>query len=101
MRSIRKKLVLAFGIEQEYSAVLITGSGTAALEMAVSSCLTPGRSMLVVQNGLYGERISKMAAAYQMDKHALNYDTYNKVDDDKTAYDNKRDEKKYAKVRHS
>ena len=74
MRSIRKKLVLAFGIEQEYSAVLITGSGTAALEMAVSSCLTPDRSMLVVQNGLYGERISNIADVYKMDKHALSYD---------------------------
>ena len=74
MRSIRKKLVQAFGIEQEYSAVLITGSGTAALEMAVSSCLTPGRSMLVIQNGVYGERIGKMANAYKMDKHTLSYD---------------------------
>ena len=74
MRLIRKKLVRAFGIEQEYSAVLITGSGTAALEMAVSSCLTPGCSMLVIQNGIYGERIGKMVDAYQMDKHALSYD---------------------------
>ena len=73
MQSIRKKLVLAFGIEQEYSPVLITGSGTAALEMAVSSCLTPSRSILVIQNGVYGERISKMADAYQMDKHTMNY----------------------------
>ena len=42
MRSIKDKLLLAFEIGQEYSAVLISGSGTAALEMAVSSCLTPG-----------------------------------------------------------
>ena len=73
MRSLRKKLLRAFGIEQEYSAVLITGSGTAALEMAVSSCLTPGRSLLVIQNGVYGERIGKMADVYRMDKHALTY----------------------------
>ena len=74
MWSIRKKLLLAFGIEQEYSAILITGSGTAALEMAVSSCLTPGRSILVIQNGVYGERIGKIADAYKMDKHTLHYD---------------------------
>ena len=36
MWSIRKKLLQAFDIEEEYSAILITGSGTAALEMAVS-----------------------------------------------------------------
>ena len=73
MSSIRKKLLRAFGIEQEYSATLITGSGTAALEMAVSSCLTPGRSMLIIQNGVYGERIGKMADVYGMDKHVLSY----------------------------
>lgn len=73
MRSIQGKLLRAFGIEQEYSAILITGSGTAALEMAVSSCLTPGRSMLIIQNGVYGERIGKMADVYRMDKHVLNY----------------------------
>ncbi len=73
MRSIRHKLVQAFNIEQEYTAILITGSGTAALEMAVSSCLAPGRSMLVIQNGVYGERIGKMADVYRMDKCVLTY----------------------------
>ena len=73
MGSIRKKLLQAFEIEQEYSAVLITGSGTAAMEMAISSCLTPNRSILIIQNGVYGERISKMADVYKMDKHLLSY----------------------------
>ena len=73
MWSIRNKLLQAFDIEEEYSPILITGSGTAALEMAVSSCLTPDRSILVIQNGVYGERISKMADAYRMNKHTINY----------------------------
>ena len=73
MEAIRKKLLEAFNIEKEYSAVLITGSGTAALEMAVSSCLSPDRSILVIQNGVYGERIGKMADAYRMNKHTINY----------------------------
>ncbi|MBT3517399.1 MAG: 2-aminoethylphosphonate aminotransferase, partial [Nitrospina sp.] len=46
MLLIRKNLLKAFDIEKEYSAILITGSGTAALEMAVSSCLNPDRSIL-------------------------------------------------------
>ena len=71
--SIRKKLLQAFNIEKEYSAILITGSGTAALEMAVSSCLTPNRSILVIQNGVYGDRISKMADVYRMSKHEISY----------------------------
>jgi 2-aminoethylphosphonate-pyruvate transaminase len=73
MGSIRKKLLQAFEIEQEYFATLITGSGTAAMEMAISSCLSPNRSILIIQNGVYGERISKMADVYKMDKHLLSY----------------------------
>jgi len=64
MQSIRSKLVHAFGIQNDYDAVLTTGSGTAALEMAVSSCLGEGRSMLVIRNGVYGDRIAAMAKAY-------------------------------------
>ena len=66
LRSIRGKLVKVFGIEKEYTAVLISGSGTAALEMAVSSCLSEGRSLLIIRNGVYGERIAKMADAYHL-----------------------------------
>jgi 2-aminoethylphosphonate-pyruvate transaminase len=73
MLLIRKNLLQAFDIENEYSAILITGSGTAALEMAVSSCLNPDRSILVIQNGVYGERIGKMADVYQMSKHTISY----------------------------
>ena len=64
MQSIRSKLVRAFGIENDYDAVLTTGSGTAALEMAVCSCLSEGKTLLVIRNGVYGERISTMAEAY-------------------------------------
>ena len=73
MLLIRKNLLQAFDIENEYSAILITGSGTAALEMAVSSCLNPDRSILVIQNGVYGERIGKMADVYQMSKPTISY----------------------------
>lgn len=64
MQSIRSKLVRAFKTIGHHRAVLVTGSGTAALEMAVSSCLSEGRSILVIRNGVYGERISAMAEAY-------------------------------------
>ena len=73
MGQIRRKLTEAFGINQEYTAVLISGSGTAALEMSISSSLSPGKSILVIQNGVYGERIAKIAEIYQFKKHVLNY----------------------------
>ena len=71
MQSIRSKLVHAFGIQNDYDAVLVTGSGTAALEMAVSSCLSKGKTMLVIRNGVYGDRIATMAEAYGFDIQCL------------------------------
>ena len=73
MGSIREKLLRVFGIEKEYTSTLISGSGTAALEMGVSSCLSPGKSMLIIANGVYGERISKIADIYKFPKHVLTY----------------------------
>lgn len=66
VQSIRSKLVQAFEVEQDFSAVLVTGSGTAALEMAVASCVNEGQSLLVVRNGVYGERIAQMAETHKL-----------------------------------
>jgi 2-aminoethylphosphonate-pyruvate transaminase len=71
MQSIRSKLVRAFGIQNDFNAVLTTGSGTAALEMAVCSCLDESQSMLVIRNGVYGDRIAAMAEAYGFDTVCL------------------------------
>ncbi|MBT3923598.1 MAG: aminotransferase class V-fold PLP-dependent enzyme [Nitrospina sp.] len=71
MAGIRTKLLQAFDIEEKYTSVLVSGSGTAALEMAVSSSLSSGRSMLVIENGVYGERIGKICDVYQFNRHTL------------------------------
>jgi 2-aminoethylphosphonate-pyruvate transaminase len=73
MAAIRGKLLQVFDIEDGYTSALISGSGTAALEMGVSACLQPDRSMLVIQNGVYGERIAKIAEVYGFKKHVLSY----------------------------
>ncbi|MCC6967585.1 MAG: aminotransferase class V-fold PLP-dependent enzyme [Nitrospira sp.] len=59
---IQQKLLTAFvpGAESDYVAVILTGSGTAAVESAVMSCLPLGKRMLVLNNGVYGERLSNM-----------------------------------------
>ena len=74
MASIRVKLLQAFNIEEAFTPVLVSGSGTAALEMAVSSSLSPGRSMLVIENGVYGERISKLCDVYNFHYHRIKLD---------------------------
>ncbi len=74
LRSIRSKLVRVFGIGPEFDAVLVTGSGTAALEMAVCSCLSEGKTMLVIRNGVYGDRIASMAKTHGLNPLSLTYD---------------------------
>lgn len=61
---VRRKLVAAFAPRGDWEAVPITGSGTLALEAAVSSSVAQGRQMLVVVNGVYGERILEMARVH-------------------------------------
>ena len=64
---IRSLLLEVFGLSShDWASVLITGSGTAALEMAISSSVSPGGRMLVVDNGVYGDRIARIAEAHQI-----------------------------------
>ncbi|HZR84980.1 MAG TPA: alanine--glyoxylate aminotransferase family protein [Candidatus Binatia bacterium] len=61
--SVRSKLVRAFA-PTGWAAVPLTGSGTLALEAAVSSSVAPGRKLLAIVNGVYGERIAEMARVH-------------------------------------
>src|SRR5262249_5663318 len=54
----------AFAPRGDYVAVPLTGCGTLALEAAVTSAVSPGRAMLVVANGVDGERILEIATLY-------------------------------------
>ncbi len=63
MAAIRSRLCAAFA-PSGYTTVLITGSGTAALEAAVASSVETGRAVLAIVNGVYGERIARMATLH-------------------------------------
>ncbi|MBI4853472.1 MAG: 2-aminoethylphosphonate--pyruvate transaminase [Acidobacteria bacterium] len=59
--SIRSELVRVYKeAEKDYTAVLITGSGTAAVESMVSSLVPKTSKALVMVNGAYGERMVNM-----------------------------------------
>lgn len=66
LQSTRLKLVHALGLGDRYTACLINGSGTAALEAAIMSCVEPGKKLLVVNNGVYGSRLAQLARIYQI-----------------------------------
>lgn len=76
LQGIRQKLLKAFvpGAESDYTAVVLTGSGTAAVEAAVLSSLPTGKRILVINNGVYGERISSMVGVHRLGVAELKLD---------------------------
>ncbi|MDO8136000.1 MAG: 2-aminoethylphosphonate aminotransferase [Candidatus Brocadiales bacterium] len=73
-KKVRKMLVEAFAPGDTYTSVVFTGSGTAAMEAALSSVLAEGKTILVINNGVYGERMAHIASIYKFNKIELTYD---------------------------
>ncbi len=64
---IRTRLLHVYGLDPAvWTAVLMTGSGTAAVESMVASLVPDGGRVLVVENGVYGDRIAQMCAQYRI-----------------------------------
>jgi 2-aminoethylphosphonate-pyruvate transaminase len=76
LHGIQAKLLKAFvpGAEDDYAAVLITGSGTAAVESALMSSIPHGKRILILNNGVYGERLSSMVGLHRLGVSELKYE---------------------------
>lgn len=65
--AIRARLLALFDVAGgHYTAVLLTGSGTAAVEAMISSAVSDSGRLLVVRNGTYGDRMARMAWAHRI-----------------------------------
>src|SRR3954468_13190928 len=73
MRSVREEIADLAGGGRDWSTVIFSGSGTAAVEAAVTSVVPPGRKLLVIDNGVYGDRMRQMAAASSIPHQVLHY----------------------------
>jgi 2-aminoethylphosphonate-pyruvate transaminase len=73
MRWIRNEIADLAGGGTEWSTVIFTGSGTAAVEATVISAVPPDKKLLVIDNGVYGDRIRQMAACSGIAHHVLHY----------------------------
>ena len=63
--TIRTRLLHVFDAPAEqFTSVVLTGSGTAMVEAMISSGVSAAGRLLVVQNGVYGERIARMASLH-------------------------------------
>lgn len=58
----------------KYETVLIGGSGTAAVESCLSSCVGAQDKLLIIENGAYGERMQKIAEVYQLAFETLSFE---------------------------
>lgn len=56
---------------EEWSAVLVGGSGTSAMEAMMASLLPQDTNLLLLENGVYGERLSRIADIYGIQRQAL------------------------------
>ena len=70
VRRLQQKLRPVFGASPEHEMLLVTGSGTAAMEMAVSSVVPHGKKILIVENGAFGERLGEIARLHDLDARA-------------------------------
>ncbi len=59
---IRQKLLDIFipKGQEDYTAIVLSGSGTAAVESALLSSLPVGKRTMVINNGVYGQRLSSI-----------------------------------------
>ena len=79
MRRCRDAIVRLAGGGPEWTAVLFTGSGTAAVEATICAAVPPARTLLVVDNGVYGDRMLKIARAHGISTAAVRCDIFTPV----------------------
>jgi 2-aminoethylphosphonate-pyruvate transaminase len=85
LHGIRQKLLKAFvpGAESEYTAVVLTTSGTGAVEAAALCSLPHGKRMLVINNGVYGERIASIIGVHRLGVSEFRLDWTTRPDPEK------------------
>ena len=71
---IRKKLVeIASSKPEEYTAVLMQGSGSFCVEATLGTVIRPKDHLLVIANGAYGKRMGIIADYYHLNYNILNF----------------------------
>src|SRR5437016_2039269 len=80
IRDCRERLVALAGAGANFTAILLAGSGTASVEAAFASAVPPGNALLAVDNGVYGDRIARIAMAHGSPAYRVSSDTFTAAD---------------------
>jgi 2-aminoethylphosphonate-pyruvate transaminase len=63
----RERLLATYALDPvEWSAVLMTASGTGAVESMLAALVPESGRLLVVENGVYGDRLAQICAQYRL-----------------------------------
>lgn len=73
MVQLTGKLRRIFRASPQHSVLMVTGSGTAAMECSLASAVPHDRKILVIDNGAFGERLVEIARLHEMDLVHLRY----------------------------
>jgi 2-aminoethylphosphonate-pyruvate transaminase len=72
---IRRRLLAVYELDpDEWTAVLMTGSGTAAVESMLTALVPGDGRLLIIENGVYGERMTQIAARYGVNHGVVRHD---------------------------
>jgi len=81
---LRNELLAVYDCDAaEWAAVLLGGSGTTALEAMLTSLPARDARLLVLENGVYGERIARIAEIHAIDHDALPFGWMEALDFDR------------------
>lgn len=80
MVSLTGKLRRIFQATPQHSVCMVTGSGTAAMECAISSAVPRDRKILILDNGAFGERLHEIARLHEMNIVHLRYAWGDQID---------------------
>ena len=78
--TIRSRLRAVYDLDEAWAAVLLSGSGTAAVEAMISSLPGENARLLIIENGVYGERMTKMAAIHGIDHETIALEWGERID---------------------
>jgi len=79
MRQCREDLVRLSGAGPGFVAAIFTGSGTAAVEATLCSVIPRDRGVLIVDNGVYGDRMVRIAKAHGIRHEVIRLDNVTPV----------------------
>ncbi len=78
---IRHSLVqIASSVPDEYTAVLMQGSGSFGVEATLGSVIRPDDHLLIVANGAYGKRMNTICDYYGIQHHIMLFEETQPVD---------------------